>query len=300
MSNIVTLKSFPFDSMQVLNEQSGQMEEDRLYEAQVFREYFAKILSSGVVFSSYDGYGEDSMKVISAGGLNIKVLQGTGFILGADYNNEEDRIFTLERPATGNRVDRVVVKLDKTLAVRETQLYIKQGTANGAAELQRDDNIYEICLAEVLVKSTTNISQNDITDCRLNTQLCGIVNSLITVDGEELYQRFQDYIDSVTDSLVRKDQQTVVFEGVITDANGGTSQNDFSNTYRNKLDGIAEGATNVAVENNLTSTSTAHALSANQGRILKGMVDEKQKTITYGTTAPTGGVNGDIYLQYFD
>lgn len=33
MSNAIKLESFPFDSMEVLNEQSGQMEDDRLYEA---------------------------------------------------------------------------------------------------------------------------------------------------------------------------------------------------------------------------------------------------------------------------
>ena len=37
MANVITLKSFPFDSMEVLNSQSGKMEPDRLYEAEIFR-----------------------------------------------------------------------------------------------------------------------------------------------------------------------------------------------------------------------------------------------------------------------
>lgn len=50
-----------------------------------------------------------------------------------------------------------------------------------------------------------------------------------------------------------------------------------------------------APNNTLTSSSTTESLSAAQG---KNLQDTKQKNITSGTAAPTGGVNGDIYLQY--
>lgn len=297
MAGEITLKSFPFDSMDVLNSESSQMEPDRLYEAKIFREYFKKFLSNGVYFGTYKNYGENSMKVTADGGLNIKVAKGAGLIEGADFENESDKLFTLERPVSGNRVDRVVVKFDTTLATRATQLYIKQGTGTTPAELQRDENVYEICLAEVTVKSTTNITADDVVDKRLNNTLCGIVNSLITVDGEELYQKFQDYIDSVTNNLVRKDEENVTISGIFQDANGGTSENNFTDEYKNKLDGISNGANKTIINNTLTSNSTTEALSAAMGKKLN---DEKQNLINSGTTIPTGGNNGDIYIQYFD
>lgn len=283
----ITLKSFPFDSQKVLNEESNQMEDDRLYEAEVFRKYFAKFLSNGVYYGHYKNYGENGMKVSTTGGLTIKVNAGAGIIEGADFECEEDKTFTLERPTSGNRIDRVVVKLDKTLAVRETQLYIKAGTGETAATLQRDDNIYEICLAEVTVKNTSNIEANDIIDKRLDKTLCGIVNSLISVDGETLYQQFQSYIDTVTENLVRKDQDSVTISGVFQDKNGGTSKNNFTDDYKNKLDNISDGANKTIVENVLTSTSTVNALSAAQGKTLKALIDAKQKDITKGITTPT-------------
>ena len=300
MAGEITLKSFPFDSMEVLNSESGKMEPDRLYEAEVFREFFAKFLSNGVYFGNYKNYGENSMKVTADGGLNIRVATGTGIIEGADFENETEKVFTLERPTSGTRIDRVVVKLDKTLAVRETQLYIKQGDASAGATLQRDDNIYEICLAEIVVKSTSNIETPDITDKRIDSKLCGIVNSLISVDGTELYQKFQNYIDKATDSLVRKDQKSVIIAGTFKDENGGTSKNNFTDAYKTKLDGIAAGANKTIVENVLTSTSTTNALSAAQGKALKALIDGKQKNISKGTGTPSGGSNGDIYLQYFN
>ena len=300
MAGEITLKSFPFDSMEVLNSETEQMEPDRIYEAEIFRKYFAKFLSNGVYFGHYKNYGENSMKVTANSGLNIKVAKGAGIIEGADYENESERIFTLERPTSGNRVDRVVVKLDKTLAIRETQLYVKKGTGTTPATLQRDDNVYEICLAEVTVKSTTNITADDVVDKRLDSTLCGLVNSLISVDGEELYQNFQDYIDSVTQNLVRKDEANVTISGIFKDANGGTSKNNFTDAYKTKLDGIASGANKTTVENVLTSSSATNALSANQGKILKGLVDGKQSKISIGTSVPSSLQEGEIYLQYFN
>lgn len=300
MSLETSLKSFPFDSMDVLNSDSGNMEPDRLYEAEIFRKYFAKFLSNGVYFGQYKNYGENGMKVSANGGLNIKVNAGAGIIEGADFENEEDKIFTLERPTSGNRVDRVVVKLDKTLAVRETKLYIKEGNGTTPASLQRDNNIYEICLAEVTVKSTSNIEASDVVDKRLDKTLCGIVNSLITVDGEELYQKFQTYIDSVTENLVRKDQANVTITGVFQDKNGKTSKNDFTDKLKLKLEGIENKATKTEIEDSLTSDSPSKALSAQQGKKIKEILDEKQNKITRGTSNPTGGKDGDIYIQYFN
>lgn len=206
----ITLKSFPFDSMNVLNEQSNQMEPDRLYEAKIFRQYFAKFLSNGVYFGHYKNYGENGMKVSLDSGVTIKVNKGCGIINGADYELENDTSIILERPVSGERKDRVIVKVDDTLAIRKTQLYVKKGTGTTPSTLQRDNNIYEICIAEVTVKSTSNLTQADIVDKRLDSNLCGIVNSLISVDGQELYEQFQNYIDTVTENLVKKNQNNII------------------------------------------------------------------------------------------
>lgn len=295
MADIV-LESFPFDAMEVLNQESSQMEPDREYEAKVFRTYFKMFLSNGVYYGDYKNYKENSMKVSSDGGMNISVAKGAGLIEGADFENTEERTIALERPASGSRVDRIVVQLNDSLDTRQTKLIVKQGNGTTPASLQRDDNIYEICIAEVTVKSTSNITDDDIVDKRTNKDVCGIVNSLITVDGEELYQKFQDYIDSVTENLVRKDEANVTIEGVFKDKNGGTSKNNFTDAYKQKLDGIASGANKTVVNNTLTSTSTSEALSAAMGKKLN---DEKQKKLSTGTGNPSGGANGDVYIQYF-
>lgn len=254
----ITLKSFPFDSQKVLNKESSQMEDDRLYEAEVFRKYFAKFLNNGVYYGHYKNYGENGMKVTANGGLGIKVNAGAGIIEGADFENEEAKTFILERPTSGNRVDRVVVKLDKTLAVRETQLYIKAGTGETPATLQRDDNIYEICLAEVTVKSTSNIEAADIVDKRTNSSLCGIVNSLISVDGEELYQQFKDYIQEIKNNLVLKNQDNTITGKII--AQGGI-EGDVKGNLQGDVTGNVSGSSSSCTGNAATSTVADSAKS---------------------------------------
>jgi hypothetical protein len=61
----------------------------------------------------------------------------------------------------------------------------------------------------------------------------------------------------------------------------GFSVNDFTNTLKSKLDGIAAGATNNTVENVLTSTNTANALSAAQGKALNDRLKEVEDTLTW-------------------
>lgn len=51
------------------------------------------------------------------------------------------------------------------------------------------------------------------------------------------------------------------------------STNDYTTAEKQKLAGIATNANNTTVENVLTSDSTANALSAAQGKVLKALID---------------------------
>lgn len=69
-------------------------------------------------------------------------------------------------------------------------------------------------------------------------------------------------------------------EGKVDKVTGkGLSTNDFTTALLNKLNGIAEGANKTTVENVLTSTSTANALSAAQGKALKDLITQLQDSM---------------------
>lgn len=180
--NYIELESFPFNSII----------DDREYEASIFRNYFGKFLTTGVYFGLYNNYGDYSMKVIPDSGLNVKVKKGCGLINGTDFNLKNDTTLTLEMPIGNNRKDMVVVRFDDTLEQRKTKLYIKEGTETAFAELERTIDVYEICLAKIIVQDRAlEVTIDDITDTRRDSNLCGIVTSLIDID-------IQDVLDDIT------------------------------------------------------------------------------------------------------
>ena len=180
--NEVELESFPFDSII----------DDREYEASIFRNYFGKFLTTGVYFGKYNNYGDYSMKVVADTGLNVKVTKGCGLIKGADYNLKNDKVLPINMPIGSNRKDMIVVRLDDKLEVRKTKLYVKEGTATDFAELERTVDVYEICLAKIVVGDRVlEVTIDDITDTRRDSELCGIVTSLIDID-------IQDVLDDIT------------------------------------------------------------------------------------------------------
>lgn len=61
---------------------------------------------------------------------------------------------------------------------------------------------------------------------------------------------------------------------VDVEAGKGLSTNDYTTAEKEKLAGIATGANKTVIEDVLTSTSAANALSANQGRVLNDRIDE--------------------------
>ena len=110
-----------------------------------------------------------------------------------------------------------------------------------------------------------------------------------------MYQKFQEYIDTVTNELVRKDQD-IVLKGTIKDKDGRSlSTNDFTNDYKNKVDSLS----NTNIINNLESTSITSALSANMGKFLN---ENKQNNIKKGSSNPIPSElsEGDIFLRYFN
>lgn len=65
--------------------------------------------------------------------------------------------------------------------------------------------------------------------------------------------------------------------------------NDFTNSDKTKLDGIATGANKTVIENVLTSTSSTNALSAAQGKVLKNLIANLTPVILYDTSSGTTG-----------
>ena len=170
---------------------------DRAEEASFFAKYFSQFISNGVFPNP-----STNMQVLADTGMQIKISAVVCYINGYMGWVENQEKKTIEQSDTQPRIDRVVMRLD--FDNRNIECYVKEGTAAGnpvAPELQRDYDIYEIGLADVLVgRNVVEIKQANITDLRLNTDLCGIVaNQLQHVDTTTLFNQYQDWLANATE-----------------------------------------------------------------------------------------------------
>ncbi|WP_243182725.1 hypothetical protein [Clostridium gasigenes] len=172
-------KSFVFNSVN----------SDRKYKAEDFREYFASFIGNGVFPNP-----STNLQVIANNNMTVTIRMGKSWINGAIYVNTDDYILNVD-VADGilNRIDRVVLRMDTTL--RKIYAYVKKGTFASspvAPVLHRDADAYEIALADISVnKGIISVAQNNITDLRLNKDLCGIVHG--TVDQIDITTLFNQY-----------------------------------------------------------------------------------------------------------
>lgn len=170
---------------------------DRAEEASFFAKYFSQFISNGVFPNP-----STNMQVLADTGMQVKVSIGTCFINGYMGWVENAETFEIEESDVQARIDRIVARLD--FDNRKIQCHVKKGTAAGnpvAPALQRDYDIYEIGLADVRVNANAiEIKQENITDLRLNSDLCGIVaNQLQHVDTTTLFNQYQDWLANATE-----------------------------------------------------------------------------------------------------
>lgn len=144
---------------------------DRKYSADDISNFFETLIPNGVMAEP-----ENTFQVCENSGLTVKVLPGWGFISRKWIHNDAELFLTLDQPdIILNRADRIVIRLNRTL--RTMEIAVKRGTPGekpSVPALQRDDTVYEISLAYIMIwGGRTEIYQNDIGDERGNSDVCG-------------------------------------------------------------------------------------------------------------------------------
>ena len=201
---------------------------DRLYNAEDYRGNLGAIISNGVRRS-----GDNDLRVTAvSGSLSYNVARGRAWINGAWYYLTETYTGIVPTPNTTlNRTDRVILEFNRE--ERYIHLAYLQGEPSSASnppaiELIQNDDIYQICLAEIFVgANVTTISQSSITDKRDDKDLCGWITSPVgyddfftSVDGkvidhinilDEEWNTMKDQWASVT--LFKKYEDSVILEG---------------------------------------------------------------------------------------
>ena len=167
---------------------------DRKYNANDYCDNLAVVISNGVLRST-----NDDLKV-SASGMAASVGVGRAWINGHYYYN--DTVFTfpaVSAPISGQRWDRIFLRMDKGMSERSVKLVYQQGTASSTPVKPpptRTDTVWDLVLADIFID--TNATSPIITDTRSNSTLCGWVfstagdNSFFTSLDNAFYEWFDN------------------------------------------------------------------------------------------------------------
>lgn len=182
----ITEFSFPWDS------ENG----DREYVAEDFRRYYKSFISSGLFMAV-----STNLQVVENTGLTVKIKAGSAIIDGTKYDNEGDILVTIPTPdGLYDRIDRIVISWDKE--EREVSWKLLEGTPAAsptAPDVRRTTDIKDYVLADILVQAgTAEISQADITDKRMDSNVCGVAVPFAAIDLSSLSAQYEAWIRDAT------------------------------------------------------------------------------------------------------
>lgn len=191
------MQSFPFTS-EVTFDDSGFPQFDRAVGSDVLRSILSNYYSNGVFGIS----NTNCFKVVasSGGGMTLTVQPGSCIINGATaYNNDETRI-TLANGEVLPRIDLIVLRLDDNKAQRSIRVEVIKGVAQSQPTKPahvREGAVYDLVLANVLVKSNVaTITNADITDTRIDKNVCGFVSAVNNLNIDALYTQQKALFDT--------------------------------------------------------------------------------------------------------
>lgn len=174
---------------------------DRTYGCNDFNDWFKPLISNGIFMSR----NSSALQVYASTGMQVSVRAGEGRFNG--YWFESDAVENITIPnadVTMPRIDRIVVRVSNTdrnitLAVLKGEV----GTSPIAPALTRNESVYEYSLAQVRVNANaTAITQSNITDERLNADVCGSVTGLINqIDTTTLGIQFESALQEKIDAF---------------------------------------------------------------------------------------------------
>ena len=169
------------------NSESG----DRVYDADSFAEWLDHFFTTGVF--------EGELFVSATNSMDVSISSGYANVKGKVRLFETATTLTIE-PANAlySRIDNVVVERNNTN--REITLKVVTGTYSGttpsAVEPTRTNAIYQLVIARVLVNAgATQITQANITDTRMDSDLCGYVTGTVEeIDYSQISAQFTSYL----------------------------------------------------------------------------------------------------------
>lgn len=183
-------KAFPFDS-----DEDSLGNYDREYFADDFARYFRAFISSGIFMGV-----ADNLQIIANGDMTVTLRTGSMMIDGYRYDNVADIIIPIE-PADGvvNRIDRISATwINEERDIHKT---VQKGTPSYIPvppECRRNEEYKDYVLADIYIPAgAIGITQDMITDQRLNSEVCGLAIAFSSIDTTMIFNQLQAFYQKV-------------------------------------------------------------------------------------------------------
>ena len=191
------MQSFPFTS-EVTFDNSGFPQFDRAVGSDVLRSILSNYYSNGVFGIS----NTNCFKVVASNGvgMTLTVQPGACIINGATAYNKDETHITLANGEAQPRIDLIVLRLDDDKAQRSIRIEVIKGVAQSQPTKPshvREGAVYDLVLANVLVKANVaTITNADITDTRIDKNVCGFVSAINNLNVDGLYMQQKAMFDA--------------------------------------------------------------------------------------------------------
>ena len=168
-----------------------------------------KYLVKDGVFATPLNTPSDYLQVMADTGMQVKVMPGAGNFFNTYFESDAVELLTLDSGSSSDRIDLIVVEVNKTPTVLKSSFKIIKGTPGAAPvapSIERTTYVEQYTLAQIYVRAnTTAIYQTNITDKRGSAD-CPWVTSLIQqVDTSTLYLQFEssfwEWFNNVKETL---------------------------------------------------------------------------------------------------
>ena len=179
---------------------------DRTYVAEQFAAYFASFIGNGVFGGKSDELQVVAMETPS---MQIAVLPGQGWINGYWYENTSDLYLPIDvADGVFDRIDSIVLRFGS--AERNMWIDVRKGVPSSnpvVPSLVRNADYYELQLATIRVKAgALSIRQSDISDTRLDSNVCGFVVSVVNqFDTSSFYAQIESIVKQLEEVLSEGD-----------------------------------------------------------------------------------------------
>jgi len=302
---------YPFDS-EVTYDEHGNPTWDRAVPSAPLRNLIKKLFTTGVMPNPSDNLQ------VTAGVEGMTTIVNEGFCViegGLKLEDEGKTMMHQAADATYDRIDTVVMRWNDNVNARICSLYVLTGVPSATPvrpELTREGAIYEIGLADVLIKAnSTTISQQRITDTRYDAERCGVIRSIAEYDTTYIYDQVQadlagfkadeeaSFAQFVTQMTARitdyensnEEEFTKWFEtirGILGKDEAGRLQNEIDELTETEFEhyhGLVAGTTEIETVNGVTNIdlTSSWGTSHTEIKTVAGVT-----TITE-TIAPTSG-----------